>query len=113
VFEARRERTVGGERREKGSTKVSKKGTELLAVQAPGRNREENDAKEHDIEEKTYSMKVHYNPTIHISLEQLRSHRSLQTIYYLTRSDSLNKLILILKVHIKRQHMPTEQPLAI
>jgi hypothetical protein len=61
----------------------------------------------------TYTMKIHNNPTLPIPLQQLRPHRPLQLLRNLTRRSRLHQLILVLKIHIERQHMPAKQLLAI
>jgi hypothetical protein len=57
---------------------------------------------EHQIKEeyKTYSMEVYHHPALRVSLQQLRSNSPLQPIRDLTRSDSFDKLNLVLKIHI-------------
>jgi hypothetical protein len=45
-------------------------------------------------------MEVYHHLTLRISLQQLRSNSPLQPIRDLTRSDSFDKLNLVLKIHI-------------
>jgi hypothetical protein len=58
-------------------------------------------------------MKIHHNPTLPITPQQLRPNRPLQLIHNLSRRHSLHKLALMLQIHIQRQYMPAKQVLAV